>query len=70
MLAVVLVTAKLTGGFGLRSFGSEVYAAGNTFGLIIGILSYFALTARRIPPAKARVVCGVVFPWSIGGRNR
>ena len=52
MIGVVLVTAKLTGGFGLRTFGSEVYGGSKYVFLIVAILGYFALTARRIPPQQ------------------
>ena len=53
MLGVIYMTAKLTGGMGLRSLGSEVYGGKKYITLIIGILSYFALTARRIPRERA-----------------
>lgn len=67
MLAVVLVTAKLTGGFGLRSFGGDVYGGKKYINLIIGILSYFALTARRIPPEKARLYVALYFLGQLVG---
>ncbi|MGD0745404.1 MAG: O-antigen ligase family protein [Verrucomicrobiota bacterium] len=53
LIAVVLVTAELTGGFGVRAFGSEVYGGRKYVYLVGGILSYFALTARRIPLERA-----------------
>lgn len=49
MLLVVIVTAKLTGGFGMRSFGSDVYGGKKYIFLIIGIVSFFAFIARPIP---------------------
>ncbi len=52
LVGVVLFTAKMTGGFGLRTFGSEVYGGSKYVFLIVAILGYFALTARRIPPQK------------------
>ena len=55
MLGVVFFTAKLTGGIGLRAFGSEVYGGRKYIWLIIGTLSYFALTAQRIPPERANL---------------
>jgi hypothetical protein len=55
LVAVVLVTAKLTGGFGLRSFGSEV-AGGKKYIFVLGsIAAYFALTAWRIPNERAKL---------------
>lgn len=47
-LAVVLFTAKLTGGFGLRSMGSGVYGGKKYVFLIVGILAFFAVAARPI----------------------
>jgi hypothetical protein len=51
---VVVFTAKLTGGFGLRSFGSEVYGGRKYIYLLAGILTYFAFSAQRISPKNAR----------------
>ena len=48
------VTAKLTGGLGLRAFGSEVYGGKKYIFLIVAILGYFAIASRPIPPEKAR----------------
>lgn len=67
MLAVVVITAKLTAGFGLRSYGGEVYGGRKYINLIIGILSYFALTARRIPPEKARLYVALYFLGGVVG---
>lgn len=61
LIAVVLLTAKLTGGFGLEAFGSEVYGGKKYVFLIVGILGYFALTARPIPREKARWYVGFFF---------
>jgi hypothetical protein len=55
LAAVVLVTAKLTGGIGLRSFGSDAMGGRGYIELFAGILAYFALTARRIPPQRAGI---------------
>lgn len=61
LAVVVLGTAKLTGGFGLRMLGSEVYG-GKKYVFIIGaILSYFALTALRIPPHRTRLAVALFF---------
>jgi hypothetical protein len=61
MIGVVVVTAKLTGGLGLRTFGSEVYGGRKYIFLVIGILSYFALTAQRIPPNRIRLYIMLFF---------
>jgi hypothetical protein len=67
MLAVVVFTAKLTGGFGMRSFGSDVGGGQKYIWLTVGILSYFALTARRIPPERAGWYLGL---FLLGGITR
>lgn len=64
LLAVVFITAELTGGFGLRVAGSEVYGGKKYITLICGILSYFALTSRAIPAEKVRLYVSLFF---IGG---
>jgi len=58
---VVLVTAKLTGGIGLRSLGGEAMGGKKYFFVLGGILAYFALTARRIPPHRAGFYVGLFF---------
>jgi hypothetical protein len=55
LLLVVFITAKLTGGFGLRSMGSNVYGGKKYVTFIIGILSFFAIAARPIPKHKANL---------------
>ena len=60
-LAVVLVTAELTGGIGLHSMGGSVYGGRKYVYLIISVLSYYAITARPIPPAKAALYIGLFF---------
>jgi hypothetical protein len=53
-LGVIFLTAKLHGGFGLRSMGSENYGGKKYVFLIVGILSFFAITARPIERKQAR----------------
>jgi hypothetical protein len=52
-MAVVIVTAELTGGIGVRALGGAVYGGKKYIYLIISFLSYFAITARAISPRKA-----------------
>jgi len=54
MIVVVVITAKLTGGIGLKAFGSDVYGGKKYVFLGMAIVGYFALVARPIPPEKAR----------------
>lgn len=61
LIAVILVTAKLTGGFGLRAFGSDVYGGKKYIFLIVAILGYFAITARPVSPEKARLYMTLYF---------
>lgn len=60
-VAVVLITAKLTGGFGLRSMGSNVYGGKKYVYLLIGILSFFAITAKSIPKNKVNLYITLFF---------
>jgi len=61
LIAVVIATAKLTGGIGLRSMGSDVIGGKKYVTLLVGILGYFALTARRIPPRQAGLYVALFF---------
>jgi hypothetical protein len=61
MVLVVLVTAKMTGGFGLRALGNSVMGGRKYVFLLAWITGYFALTARRIPPEKAGLYVALFF---------
>lgn len=61
LLGVIVFTAKLTGGVGLRAFGSDVYGGKKYVFLVVGILGYFALTARAIPAKQARLFVMLYF---------
>jgi hypothetical protein len=61
LAAVVLATAKLTGGIGLHALGSEVMGGKKYVFLLAGILGYFAFTAQRIPPHQARLYVALFF---------
>lgn len=63
MAAVVFITGKLTGGFGLRSLGNDVMGGKKYAFIFIAIMGYFALTSKRIPPNKAWLyVCLAILP--------
>ncbi len=62
---VVCVTAKLTGGVGIRSFGSSVYGGKKYIFIWFAILGYFALSMRAIPPEKAMLYSVAFFVGSI-----
>jgi len=50
---VVILTGMARGGIGARAFGSASYGGKNYFYIFGAILGYFALTAVRVPTAKA-----------------
>lgn len=61
LIGVVAITAKLTGGLGLRAFGSDVYGGKKYIFLIVGILGYFAIASSPIPAEKARKYVALYF---------
>jgi len=58
---VILVTARFTGGIGLRSFGAEAYGGKRYIWLFGAIVGYFALSWRQIPPARAVLYISLFF---------
>ena len=61
LIGVVVFTAEMTGGFGLRSLGSGVYGGKKYVTLMIGILSFFAIIARPIPRKYANLYITLFF---------
>jgi hypothetical protein len=61
LAVVVLVTARMTGGFGLRAFGSEVHGGRRYFEILAAIMGYFALTGMRVPPQRAALYVSLFF---------
>lgn len=65
LAAVVLITANLTGGIGLRSLGGEAYG-GRRYIMILGaIAGYFALTSHRVPAGRAVTYVALYFLGSL-----
>jgi hypothetical protein len=59
--AVIVATALLTGGFGLRTLGSGHYG-GKAYLYILGaIVGFFAFTSERIPPGRAPLYVAMFF---------
>src|SRR5882672_3256948 len=61
LAVVVLVTGKLTGGFGLRSMGSEIQGGKRYVMLLGAIIAYFALINQRIPPRRVPLYVTLFF---------
>lgn len=53
LAVVIVVTAACRGGIGLRSFGSELNGGKRYLMILAGIIGYFALISRPIPPKYA-----------------
>jgi hypothetical protein len=67
IVAVAYVTAHFTGGIGLHSLGDQTMGGKKFVYLFAGVLGYFALTARRIPPEKANLYVALFFlPACVG----
>lgn len=58
---VVLLTAKMTGGIGLRSMGSASFGSKGYFYILAAVIGYFALTSSPISSAKARFAPALYF---------
>jgi hypothetical protein len=58
---VILITARLTGGFGARLFGGDTYGGKRYFTILVTVLGYFAIVHRRIPPQRAALYVALFF---------
>src|SRR5271170_8059157 len=65
LLAVILVTAWLTGGIGLNALGSSDVGGKRYIQLILAVIGFFALTAVRIPPHKRRTYISLYFAGTL-----
>lgn len=61
LAAVVLVTALLTGGIGIRSLGGGKYGGSRYVYIYAAVAGYFALTSRRISPNRAGLYAAMFF---------
>jgi hypothetical protein len=66
LLAVVLVTAQLTGGIGVRAIGGAQIGGGTIGGkgyyfIVVAIMGYFVLTSRPIPIERAKSYLSLCF---------
>jgi hypothetical protein len=58
---VILITARLTGGFGARIFGGDTYGGKRYFTILAAMIGYFAIINRRIPPKRATLYVALFF---------
>jgi hypothetical protein len=58
---LVLIIAKLTGGLGLASMGSELYGGKRYVWIWAAILGFFAISSREIPREKAMLYVALFF---------
>lgn len=59
--AVVLYTARLRGGLGMQIVGGQSFGGKRYLFILLAVLGYFALTARRIPFHKVRLYVGLYY---------
>jgi len=61
LMAVVVMTAVMTGGFGVRSLGGTRYGGKGYFYIFAAVAGYFALTSKRIPASRAWLYAALFF---------
>jgi hypothetical protein len=61
LTVVILGTAKLTGGIGLKTFGSDAIGGKHYIYLLAGIAAFFAITARSVPPQRTSLYVTLFF---------
>jgi hypothetical protein len=61
LLGAVILTAFVTGGFGIRSLGATKYGGKAYFYIFTAIAAYFAFASRRIPPERAGLYAAIFF---------
>lgn len=61
LLAVVAVTALLTGGFGSQVFGSRNYGGKGYFVIAASVMGYFALSSQVVPRHRANLIVAAFF---------
>lgn len=64
LAAVIVLTAKFTGGLGMRSLGGNVYGGRKYYYILFAIAAYFAVSLQRIPKERALLYTSLFF---IGG---
>ncbi len=67
LLAIVVITAKLTGGIGLRALGSSTYGGRKFVFIVAAVIGYFALSSQTIDWRRARTLTSVYFLSGLTG---
>ncbi len=62
---ITLITAKLTGGFGVHSLGSDTFGGKRYLMILTAIAGYFAITSLRIPPHRVPLYVALYFLGTI-----
>lgn len=65
--AVILVTAWLGGGIGIRSLGAANYGGKNYIYILVAVAGYFAFSSVRVAPEKAGLYAGMFFLSGVTG---
>lgn len=60
-VAMVFLTAEMTGGIGLKALGGEVAGGKKYLALFIGVAAFFALTSRVIPKEHRKLYVALYF---------
>ncbi len=58
---VILVTMQFRGGIGLRTMGGGTYGGKRYVLLLVSILGFFSISARRVSPSQAPLFLGLFF---------
>ena len=61
LAAVTLMTAKITGGIGIRALGGGTYGGKQYVLILLAIVGFFALVSQRINPSKRRLIVSLFF---------
>ena len=61
LTAVILLTARVTGGLSFRILGGDIMGGRNYITVLVAIMGYLAMINRRIPPKRAGLYVTLFF---------
>ena len=61
LTAVILLTARLTGGLGARVFGGDTFGGRKYYMIFAAVMGFFAIINRRIPPKRAALYVALFY---------